>query len=149
MDTIPQDLRSLNMSRIRSANTKPEQIVRKYLFSKGVRYRCNNPKLPGKPDISIIKYRLALDVHGCFWHGHQNCNHFRLPKTNTIFWKKKILRNMERDEETRKLLIERDFQYFVIWECEIKSNIFDMVDQFISSYEKRSKRLINIPVISL
>jgi|TARA_A100001011_G_C14252539_1_gene818560 DNA mismatch endonuclease (patch repair protein) len=139
MDKISKELRSLNMSRIKSVNTKPEQIVKKYLYSKGVRYRCNNPKLPGKPDISNIKYRLALDVHGCFWHGHQNCRNFRLPKTNKVFWKNKIFKNIERDERNRKLLTERDFVYMVIWECEIKSNNFDVLDQFTLFYKERTK----------
>ncbi len=139
MDKISKELRSFNMSRIKSVNTKPEQIVKKYLYSKGVRYRCNNLKLPGKPDISNIKYRLALDVHGCFWHGHQNCRNFRLPKTNTVFWKNKIFKNIERDERNRKLLTERDFVYMVIWECEIKSNNFDILDQFTLLYKERTK----------
>ena len=90
MDRLTKSERSANMSKIRFKDTKPEIFVRRYIFKRGIRFRKNVKDLPGKPDIAIKKYKLALNVHGCFWHGHQNCKKFRLPKTNVEFWKTKI-----------------------------------------------------------
>ncbi len=123
------------MSKIPSTMTKPELKVRKRLFTAGVRYRCNVKTLAGKPDIAIKKFKLALNIHGCFWHGHENCKNFRLPKSNVDFWQKKIASNKERDQRNRQLLIEEGFSYWEIWECEIKKGNFDKVDQFIHAYQ--------------
>ena len=118
MDTVSVQQRSWNMSRIRSRDTRPELVARSFLFNNGVRYRCNVKTLPGKPDIAVSKYRLALNIHGCFWHGHSDCPKFRLPKTNQYYWKKKIERNCERDEEVRRDMALLNFDYFEIWECD-------------------------------
>lgn len=102
MDKATQ--RHNNMAAIRSSGTKPERIVRQYLWRRGFRYRLNSPRLPGHPDLVLRKYRTCIFVNGCFWHGHADCGGFRLPKTNVAFWQRKIERNKERDrEEQRKL----------------------------------------------
>ena len=139
MDKLTKKERSANMSKIRSKNTKPELFVRKYIFAQGVRYRCNVLDLPGKPDIANKRCRLALDVHGCFWHGHKNCKYFRFPKTNQQFWKQKISKNIIRDEATRNALLELGFNYTVIWECEVKSGALSKLDTFISVYHDKKQ----------
>ena len=121
-DVHTPEQRSFNMSRIRNKNTKPEELVRKYLFAQGFRYRKNDIRLPGKPDIVLPKYKTVIFVNGCFWHGHTGCKYFVWPKNNEEFWKQKIGRNMERDAEVHQLL--KDMGWFVIdvWECELKKN---------------------------
>ncbi|MEC9491103.1 very short patch repair endonuclease [Flexistipes sp.] len=112
--------RSYNMSQIRSKNTKPEMIVRKYLHSQGFRYRLHDKKLPGKPDIVLPKYNSVIFVHGCFWHGHYECKYFVIPKTRTEWWLKKINRNKQLDlENTNKLKADR-WNIITIFECELK-----------------------------
>ena len=106
MDNHTKEVRSYNMSRIRSVNTKPEEIVRKYLFSKGLRFRKNVKKLSGKPDIVLPKYKTVIFVNGCFWHGHQGCRYFVMPKSNTEYWYKKLNHNIERDIFVYKQLSE-------------------------------------------
>jgi len=112
--------RSYNMSRIRSKDTKPELIVRKFLFSHGFRYRLNQKNLPGKPDIVLKKYKTVIFVNGCFWHGHKNCKYFRLPKTRTNFWLKKIENNKKNDIKNFKQLKDGGWQIFSVFECELK-----------------------------
>lgn len=106
MDVHDKKTRSYNMSRIKGKNTKPEEIVRKYLFSKGFRYRKNEKKLPGTPDIVLPKYKTVIFVNGCFWHGHKDCRYFVVPKTNTDFWLDKINTNIERDKRKQEVLKE-------------------------------------------
>ena len=108
------------MAAVRSKDTKPEMVVRKYLWSRGFRYRVNNPRLPGHPDIVLRKYRTCIFVNGCFWHGHEGCKYFRMPKTNTEFWERKISRNRERDREEQKLLARMGWHCITVWECELK-----------------------------
>ena len=107
------------MSAIHSRNTKPELIVRKYLWRVGFRYRLNYNRLPGHPDLVLKKYRTCIFINGCFWHGH-NCQEFRPPKTNVNYWTKKINRNRERDKEEQKKLAEMGWHVIVVWECELK-----------------------------
>ena len=121
-DTKTPEERSDNMSRIRSTNTKPEEIVRKYLFSKGFRYRKNDKRFPGKPDIVLPKYKTVVFVNGCFWHMH-NCSRSRLPKSNLEYWQPKIQRNIERDRENYKKLTEDGWNVIVVWECELKKKV--------------------------
>ncbi len=113
------------MSRIRSTNTKPEEIVRKYLFSKGFRYRKNDKRYPGKPDIVLPKYKSMIFVNGCFWHGHEDCKYFVIPKTNTEFWVNKISKNIERDKQQAAELQEKGWNIIVIWECQLKPDKID------------------------
>ena len=121
-DTKTPEERSINMSHIRSINTKPEEIVRKYLFSKGFRYRKNDKRLPGKPDIVLPKYKTVIFVNGCFWHMH-NCSRSRPPKSNLEYWGPKIQRNVERDKENYKKLRDTGWNVMVVWECELKKRI--------------------------
>jgi DNA mismatch endonuclease (patch repair protein) len=108
------------MSKVRAKNTKPEEIVRKYLFSQGFRYRKNVKKLPGSPDIVLPKYKTVIFVNGCFWHGH-DCPKGKLPETNKEKWQKKINENKKRDEKIYKLLKKVGWKVIIVWECEIKN----------------------------
>lgn len=123
-DNHTKETRSLNMSHIRSANTKPEEKVRKYLFSRGLRYRKNVRKLPGCPDIVLPKYKAIVFVNGCFWH-HHDCSRFVWPSSNVEYWHKKIDRNVERDIENQQLLTAMGWRIFTIWECQLKKNSAD------------------------
>ena len=112
--------RSYNMSRIKGKDTKPELLVRKFLFSKGFRYRVNDKRLPGKPDIVLPKYKTVIFVNGCFWHGHENCKYFQLPKTRKAWWTRKISNNQLRDLEKYQLLRAKHWKIIVIFECDLK-----------------------------
>lgn len=121
MDVHSKETRSYNMSRIKSSNTKPEEIVRKYLFSKGFRYRKNDKRLPGTPDIVLPKYKTVIFVNCCFWHGHEGCRFFVVPKTNTEFWVNKIEANKQRDSRKTNDLQSLGWKVIVVWECQLKS----------------------------
>lgn len=118
-DNHSKEVRSYNMSKIRSKNTKPEEIVRKYLFSQGFRYRKNDKRYPGNPDIVLPKYKTVIFVNGCFWHKHDGCPQLVWPKSNREYWEPKILRNQERDKYVQMQLHELGWKVIVIWECEI------------------------------
>ena len=118
-DNHSKEVRSRNMSHIRSTNSKPEETVRKYLFSQGFRYRKNVKTLPGKPDIVLPKYKTVIFVNGCFWHKH-DCPRFVWPSSNTDYWIPKIKRNVERDQRNMKLLKETGWRVIIVWECELK-----------------------------
>lgn len=109
------------MSCIKGKNTKPEEKVRKYLYSQGFRYRKNDKRLPGTPDIVLPKYRTVIFVNGCFWHGHQGCRYFVVPKTNTEFWMNKIDANRARDLKKISELEAMGWRVIVIWECQLKT----------------------------
>lgn len=111
------------MSQIKSKDTKPEEIVRKYLFKQGFRYRKNDKRLPGKPDIVLPKYKTVIFVNGCFWHKHEGCRYFVWPKSNTEFWKDKISKTVERDKKKKMELLNLGWKVKVIWECELKSAV--------------------------
>lgn len=121
-DTHSKEVRSKNMSRIRSTNSKPEETVRKYLFSKGLRYRKNVRKLPGCPDIVLPKYKTVVFVNGCFWHKH-DCGRFVWPTSNEEYWHKKINRNIERDADNLRTLTEQGWRVITIWECQLKKKV--------------------------
>lgn len=112
------------MSRIRSRDTKPEKKVRQSLFRSGFRFRVNVKTLPGTPDIVLPKYRTAIFVNGCFWHGHKGCKQYTIPQTNTEFWVKKVKRNKERDELAAQRLDLLSWSVITIWECELKPTVF-------------------------
>ena len=120
-DVKTPEQRSRNMAAIKGKDTKPEMIVRKYLFSRGLRFRVQVRKLPGKPDIVLPKYKTAIFVNGCFWHGHEGCKYFRLPKSNVEFWKEKIERNIERDRESMQALLDLGWKVIRVWECELRN----------------------------
>lgn len=119
-DKHSKETRSYNMSRIRSTNTKPEEIVRKHLFAQGFRYRKNDSHLPGKPDVVLPKYKTVIFVNGCFWHGHTDCKYFVWPENNADFWKEKINGNIQRDLRNKQLLANQGWNIITIWECELK-----------------------------
>ena len=119
-DRMTEKQRHHCMSRIRSKDTKPEMLVRRYLHAHGYRYRINVKRLPGTPDIVLRKYRTVIFVNGCFWHGHEECKYFIMPKSNTPFWKNKIERNRQRDIEKRIQLRRLGWHTIIIWECELK-----------------------------
>jgi len=121
-DIFSNPKRSEIMSKISSKETKPEILVRKYLFSKGFRYRKNVKELPGKPDIVLPKYKTIIFVHGCFWHGHESCKKSALPATNLEFWKDKLEKNKERDKSNILKLKEIGWKVIVIWQCELKNS---------------------------
>lgn len=120
MDVHNKETRSYNMSRIKGRKTKPEEIVAKYLFSQGFRYRRNVKKLPGTPDIVLKKYKTVIFVNGCFWHMHEGCKYFVWPKDNSEFWKNKLLANKERGEKEKKEIEELGWKVIVVWECQLK-----------------------------
>ena len=123
-DNHSKDVRSKNMSHIRSKDTKPEVKARKYLFQHGFRYRKNDARLPGKPDIVLPKYKTVIFVNGCFWHKH-DCPDFKWPSSNENYWRPKILRNVERDEENYQTLREAGWKIITIWECQLKNRVFE------------------------
>lgn len=124
-DVHSSEVRSYNMSQIRNKDTKPEELVRKYLFSQGLRYRKNDARLPGKPDIVLPKYKTVIFVNGCFWHKHEGCKYFVWPKNNAEFWKDKIQRNVERDKRNQDDLSQMGWRVLIIWECELKGDSRD------------------------
>lgn len=124
-DVHTPEQRSYNMSRIHSKNTKPEELVRKFLFSQGFRYWKNDAKLPGKPDIVLPKYKAVIFVNGCFWHGHEGCRYFVWPKNNAEFWKEKITGNIQRDKHNHQLLANQGWRVIEIWECQLMKSVVD------------------------
>lgn len=119
-DNHSPEVRSYNMSRILSCNTKPEELVLKYLFSRGLRYRKNDKRYAGKPDAVFPKYRTVLFVNGCFWHYHEGCSGFVMPKSKIEYWQPKLERNRKRDEENTASLRANGWHVITVWECELK-----------------------------
>ncbi|RGN38450.1 very short patch repair endonuclease [Bacteroides oleiciplenus] len=120
MDIHSKETRSFNMSRIKGKNTKPEILVRKYLFSQGLRYRLYSKILPGSPDIVLPKYRTVIFINGCFWHGHEGCKYFVIPKTRTEWWQNKININRENDRKNNELLKDLKWNVITVWECSLR-----------------------------
>lgn len=119
-DVMSPEQRSRCMAAIKGKDTKPEMIVRKYLFSRGLRFRVQVRKLPGKPDIVLSKYRTVIFVNGCFWHGHVGCKYYRLPKSNVEFWENKIRNNKARDARNEEQLKALGWSVMRVWECDIR-----------------------------
>lgn len=144
-DVHSSETRSYNMSRIRNKDTKPEELVRKYLFSKGFRYRKNDVRLPGKPDIVLPKYKAVVFVNGCFWHGHTGCRYFVWPKNNSEFWREKIIGNIARDQKNYELLRDLGWNVFVIWECELKRSVMEKtLDTLINNIKQGLQSATNL-----
>ena len=140
-DHLTPEQRHNKMSRIRSRDTKPEKKVRKALFRSGFRYRVNVKPLPGSPDIVLPKYRTAIFVNGCFWHGHKGCKYYTVPETNVEFWTDKISKNKERDALNNQRLESLSWSIITIWECELKSNAFDAtMDRVISELHQNKTK---------
>ena len=121
-DVHSPEKRSYNMSRIHCKDTKPEELVRLFLFSQGFRYRMNDARLPGKPDIVLPKYKTVIFVNGCFWHGHEGCKYFVWPKNNAEFWTEKIGKNIVRDRTNHQLLRAQGWKIIDVWECQLKKD---------------------------
>ncbi len=119
-DTYTGQQRSKLMAKIKSKDTKPELILRKALFRDGLRYRTHRGDLPGRPDISVEKYKLIIEVRGCFWHGHDNCADGHTPRKNSTFWKNKLSNNKKRDKINLEKLTNLGYTVFIFWECEVK-----------------------------
>ena len=124
-DTLTPAQRSYNMSRIRSRNTSPERAVRHALWNKGYRYRLNDKRLPGSPDLVLPKYRAVIFINGCFWHGHRGCTKYTVPKTNEQFWREKVARNIARDELNAQRLDTLAWTVITVWECELSKKNLD------------------------
>jgi DNA mismatch endonuclease (patch repair protein) len=161
MDIWNKEKRSEVMSKIRSKNTKPELTLRKALFARGFRYRVNDTKLPGKPDIVLPKYKTVIFLNGCFWHRHEDCKYAYTPKTNTKFWVNKINSNAERDKINSRKLTALGWNVLIIWECEIrhahKLDITPLIDRIetaiieqvphkmtVKFYEERENKVLMI-----
>ena len=118
------------MSHNRANNTGPELLLRHALWHQGFRYRLNDKRLPGRPDIVLPKYRTVIFVHGCFWHGHKDCKNYTVPKTNTDFWVAKVARNQERDQGVWRKLEAKGWSVIIVWECQLKkANLNETVEQ--------------------
>ena len=126
MDKITPEQRHYTMSRIRGKDTKPEILVRKYLFSEGFRFRKNDKRYPGHPDIVLPKYKTVVFVNGCFWHGHKGCKYYTVPKTNTEFWVAKVRRNQERDRADAEALEAMGWTVITVWECQLDRNSIEI-----------------------
>lgn len=122
-DVYSKETRSYTMSRVGNKDTKPELLVRKYLFAKGLRFRKNDRRYPGAPDIVLPKYKTVVFVHGCFWHLHSGCKHATIPSSNVEYWKNKLYGNRTRDERNQKELIEMGWRVIVVWECQLKKDL--------------------------
>lgn len=138
-DNHSKEVRSMNMSHIKSTGTKPEVIVRKYLFSKGLRYRKNDKRYPGNPDIVLPKHKVCVFINGCFWHQHSGCRYAAIPKSNQEYWIPKLQRNVERDKTNIEKLTQNGWNVITVWECELKKeclsqtldNLYGIITQFV------------------
>ena len=141
-DTMTPEQRSRCMSAIKGKDTKPEMIVRKYLFSKGLRYRLHVRSLPGNPDIVLPRYKTVVFINGCFWHAHEGCKYYRLPKSNVEFWESKITNNKNRDVLNEIKLKELGWRVIRIWECEIRrvQDRSQSLERLYNQIVKRPKR---------
>jgi DNA mismatch endonuclease (patch repair protein) len=128
-DKLTSEHRSWNMSRIKGKDTKIEITVRKYLFSKGYRFRKNDKRYPGKPDIVLPKYKTVIFVHGCFWHRHTGCKNATTPKTRTEFWNDKFEKNIRNDKIKQEQLEQMGWKVIVIWECELEKNFLETMER--------------------
>lgn len=124
-DVLTPTQRHLNMSHIRSVNTKPELVLRHALWRLGLRYRINDKRLPGKPDIVLPKFKTVVFVNGCFWHGHDGCSKFHFPDNNAEFWRDKILGNKLRDSQRKTALEASGWRVLIVWECELNKTKFE------------------------
>lgn len=138
-DTKTKEERSKNMSRIRSKNTSIEIKVRKYLFSKGFRFRVNDKRYEGHPDIVMPKYKTIIFIHGCFWHKH-DCPRFVWPSTNTDYWYPKIMNNVNRDQEIQKKLISKGWNVIIVWECQLKDDNFAITMEHLVNHIVNEKQ---------
>lgn len=133
-DVHDKETRSYNMSQIKGKNTKPEMLVRKFLHAQGYRYRLHVKDMPGKPDIVLPKYKTVILIDGCFWHGHEGCKYYVVPKTRTDWWLNKINGNIENDKKAIKALKAQGWKIITLWECELKP---PTIDKTLNSLHKK------------
>lgn len=136
MDALTPEKRSWNMARIKGKDTKIEVLVRKYLFAQGFRFRKNDKRYPGKPDIVLPKYKTVIFVNGCFWHMH-NCKEGHLPKSNSEFWRTKLEKNVSNDALHKQQLQEMGWDVIVLWECELEKDFLAVMQNVISCLKLR------------
>ena len=140
-DVHSPEIRSYNMSRIKGKNTKPEEIVRKYLFAQGFRYRKNDKRLLGKPDIVLPKYHTCIFVNGCFWHRHPGCKYATTPQTRKDFWEKKFEENVSRDQRVYEELKKQGWNIVCVWGCELnKDRINQTLEEIYKCIINKSER---------
>ncbi|MEY9096710.1 very short patch repair endonuclease [Paenibacillus sp. RC84] len=137
MDSFSKEKRSQIMSKIKSKNTTPELIVRRLLHKMGYRFRLHRTDLPGKPDIVLPRFKKVIFVNGCFWHGHSNCKKSQLPESNKKFWQDKISRNINRDAENIKKLIEMGWGVLTIWDCQTKKRGIENLEMLLDAFLKK------------
>jgi DNA mismatch endonuclease (patch repair protein) len=140
MDTFSKSKRSEIMRKVSGKDTKPEVLVRKFLFSKGFRFRKNVKELPGKPDIILPKYKTIIFIHGCFWHGHENCEAAKLPTSNVDYWTKKVSSNVMRDLQHTQQLQILGWNIITIWECELKIKNRDNIFEFLTNEIRKNNK---------
>lgn len=136
-DVHSKETRSYNMSQIKGKDTKPEVLVRRFLFSKGLRFRKNDKRYPGHPDIVLPKYKTIVFIHGCFWHLHEGCRYAKIPLSNVDFWENKLYGNRDRDKRNQDMLTEMGWRVITIWECQLKK------DQRDETLEKLYQEIIS------
>lgn len=124
-DTLTPAQRHANMVAIHSTDTTPEINLRRKLWRRGFRYRVNDRRLPGSPDLVLPRYRTVVFVHGCFWHGHKDCKNYTVPKTNTEFWTAKVARNQARDQEVWRKLEAKGWNVIIVWECQLTKSVIE------------------------
>lgn len=134
-DSITPEHRSWNMSRIRGKDTKIEVEVRKYLFARGFRFRKNDKRFPGKPDVVLPKYKTVVFVNGCFWHMHEGCKQGRLPKSNLDYWREKLEKNVANDKLHEQQLTEMGWNTITLWECELKKDFEGIMDSLVETLQ--------------
>lgn len=149
MDTLSPENRHKNMSHIRSKDTKPEKQIRSALFKAGFRYRICDKRYPGKPDLIFPRYYAVIFINGCFWHAHEGCKYFKVPDSNSAFWKAKFKRNKERDAEVIQKYKDECWRICVVWECCIRGKnsrqkIENVTDQIIEWLEESSDPFLEI-----
>jgi len=146
IDIVDSLTRSRMMAGVKSKNTKPELLIRSLLHRNGFRFRIHKKDLPGKPDIVLPKYKAVIFIHGCFWHGHENCRLFKIPSTRPEFWKPKILKNRENDSNAIGLLLAENWRVCIIWECAIRGAKKDLEQmlQLISNWLVGSQTFFEI-----
>ncbi|PNW17395.1 very short patch repair endonuclease [Acinetobacter sp. AKBS16] len=146
VDIVDSATRSHMMSNIKGRNTKPELLIRSFLHAQGFRFRIHRKDLPGKPDIVLPKYKAIIFIHGCFWHGHQNCRLFKLPGSRTEFWEAKISKNQDNDLKTKELLLNSGWRICTIWECAVRRSKKDPVAlmNILTKWLSGSEQLLEI-----
>ncbi|TJX14887.1 DNA mismatch endonuclease Vsr [Tissierella creatinini] len=135
-DVFSKDKRSEIMAKIRGKDTKIEMVVRKWIFAHGFRYRKNDKRFPGTPDIVLPKYKTVIFINGCFWHGHEHCKLSHMPKSNVEYWEHKISRNIENDIKNQEDIKMMGWNFIIVWECQLKENTEEVLENLIEKIEE-------------